>query len=48
MLNIRKFICNPFQETTLLLWEETGEGVLVDPGNLEEAETEALRTYIDR
>ena len=48
MLNIRKFICNPFQETTLLLWDETGEGVLVDPGNLEAVETESLRSYIDR
>ena len=48
MLNIRKFICNPFQETTLLLWDDTGEGVLVDPGNLEASETESIRAYIDR
>lgn len=48
MLNIRKFTCNPFQETTLLLWDDTGEGILADPGFLGEEETAAVRDYISK
>lgn len=42
MLNIRNFCVNAFQENTLLLWDETGEGVVVDPGCVEEEEREGL------
>ena len=45
MLNIRKFTCNPFQETTLLLWDDTLEGVLVDPGCFPD-EAEQIKAYI--
>ena len=45
MLNIRKFTCNPFQETTLLLWDDTLEGVLVDPGCFPD-EAEQIKAYV--
>ena len=32
MIRIQKFTVNPFQENTYILWDETGEGVLIDPG----------------
>ena len=46
MLNIRKFLFNPFQETTLLLWDDTQEGVIVDPGCMDPEEKESLTAYI--
>lgn len=32
MIQIQKFTVNPFQENTYVLWDHTGEGVLIDPG----------------
>ncbi|MBQ4285373.1 MAG: MBL fold metallo-hydrolase [Bacteroidales bacterium] len=46
MLNIKTFYFNPFQECTTLLWDETGEGVVVDPGCYNAKEEEELRKYI--
>lgn len=48
MLNIKTFSFNPFQEKTILLWDDSGEGVIVDPGNHDAVETEQLTGYITR
>ena len=48
MLNIKTFYFNPFQECTTLLWDETGAGVVVDPGCFNEAEAAELGKYIAR
>jgi glyoxylase-like metal-dependent hydrolase (beta-lactamase superfamily II) len=32
MIQIKSFVCNPYQENTYLLFDETGECIIVDPG----------------
>ncbi|WP_296698553.1 MBL fold metallo-hydrolase [Algoriphagus sp.] len=46
MLNIKTFTFNPFQENTYLLYDETGEGALIDPGCYEESERQELKNFI--
>ena len=46
MLNIRNFTFNLFQEVCTLLWDDTLEGAIVDPGCLGEAECSRLTDYI--
>ena len=48
MLNIRKFTFNPFQETTLLLWDDTLRGTIVDPGCMDPEEERSLVEYIGK
>jgi glyoxylase-like metal-dependent hydrolase (beta-lactamase superfamily II) len=38
MLKIQEFTFNPFQENTYVLYDETKEAVLVDPGCYEDDE----------
>ncbi len=42
MLKVKSFSFNAFEERTILLWDETGEGVVVDPGCCSDAEHDAL------
>lgn len=42
MLKILTFKFNPFEENCSLAWDETGEGVIIDPGFYTAAEAEAL------
>lgn len=46
MLTIRKFEFNPFQENTYVLYDETGECVVVDPGCYEKDEEAELDDFI--
>ena len=46
MIEIKKFVVNPFQENSYLLYDETGEGVIIDPGFYEPYEELELSTYI--
>jgi len=32
MIQLHSFVCNPYQENTYLLYDETGECVIIDPG----------------
>ena len=45
MLNIHIFQFNPFSENTYVLYNENKNGVIIDPGNWNEKETEALENY---
>lgn len=47
MLNIARFVFNPFRENTYVLWDATGEGAIVDPGNNFEKEHNALIDFIN-
>lgn len=47
MLNIARFVFNPFRENTYVAWDETLEGIVVDPGNNFPKEHEALCNFID-
>lgn len=46
MLQIESFVFNPFQENTYVLYDETGECVIVDPGCYDENEKHELTEYI--
>lgn len=46
MINIHYFTFGPFQENTYILWDETKECVLIDPGNNSATEHAKLSRYI--
>lgn len=47
MIQIEKFEFNPFSENTYVVYDETGEGVVVDPGCYEPQEQKALAKFIE-
>jgi len=47
MLHIKSFTFNPFQENTYLLYDDSGEGAIIDPGCYEESERNQLKKFID-
>ncbi|MBX2970960.1 MAG: MBL fold metallo-hydrolase [Cyclobacteriaceae bacterium] len=46
MLQIKHFEFNPFQENTYVLYDETGECVIVDPGCSNKHEEDQLKAFI--
>lgn len=46
MMKIKTFVFNPFQENTYLLYDETGEAVIIDPGCYAKSEEEKLIVFI--
>lgn len=46
MLKIKSFTFNPFSENTYLLYDETGEAVIVDPGCYDKNEQAELDDFI--
>lgn len=46
-MNIARLTFNPFQENTYVLWDDSGEAVVVDAGNYTERETQELFAFID-
>jgi hydroxyacylglutathione hydrolase len=47
MLQIKSFVFSPLYENTYVLYDETKEAVVIDPGCLNQSEKEELRTFID-
>lgn len=47
MITIQRFTFNPFQENTYLLFDETKECIIIDPGCYERAEQDLLRTFVN-
>lgn len=47
MLKIQKFVFNPFQENTYVLYDETRDAVIVDPGCYENYEKQELQEFIE-
>jgi glyoxylase-like metal-dependent hydrolase (beta-lactamase superfamily II) len=47
MLNIKSFTFSPFQENTYLLFDDSGEGALIDPGCYEQSERNELKKFIE-
>ena len=45
MISIKKFTFNPFQENTYVLYDETKECVIIDPGCYEPHEEEELAKF---
>lgn len=48
MIQIETFTFNPFSENTYLVYDETGEGVVIDPGCYDKAEKDELSQFIER
>ena len=47
MISIEKFTFGPFQENTYVLYDETKECIIVDPGCFDEQERTTLATFIE-
>ncbi len=47
MLKIKSFTFNPYQENTYLIFDDSNEAVVVDPGNYEAYENELISNFID-
>ena len=47
MLKIKSFTFNPYQENTYLIFDDSKEAVVVDPGNYEAHENESISKFID-
>lgn len=48
MIQIKKFIVNPLQENTYLLFDETKEAIVVDPGFYYEEEQQEIDDFIEK
>ena len=46
MLNIERFVCNPFQENSYVVSDETKDGVIIDCGTFSKEERKAIIDYI--
>lgn len=47
MIEIQAFTFNPFQENTFVLYDETKECIIIDPGCYSQAEKKALSDFIE-
>ena len=45
-MKVKRFVFNPFQENTYVLYDESKECVIIDPGCYEKAEEEELENFI--
>lgn len=48
MLHVQSFVFNPFQENTFVLFDETKECIIIDPGCSNESENVQLKSFIDK
>lgn len=46
MIHIKRFVFNPFQENTYVLYDETRQCVIIDPGCFDTAEERRLKDFI--
>lgn len=46
MLQVQSFVFNPFQENTFVLYDETKECVIIDPGCADETEKSQLQNFV--
>lgn len=46
MIQVKSFVCNPYQENTFILFDESGECVTIDPGVYTAVEQNALSNFI--
>ncbi len=46
MVSIKTFVCNPYQENTYILYDETGSCAIIDPGMYGNKEEEAIVSFI--
>ncbi|NIJ52036.1 MBL fold metallo-hydrolase [Dyadobacter arcticus] len=47
MVQVKSFAFNPFSENTYVIYDETGEAVIIDPGCYDKAEIKELTDFVD-
>lgn len=47
MITIKTFVFNPFMENTFVVYDESGEALIIDPGCYEDYEQDELKKFID-
>jgi|SRR5690606_9961010 len=47
MLQIKTFVCNPYQENTYILYDDKGSCAIIDPGMYTKGEEDAVTSFID-
>jgi hydroxyacylglutathione hydrolase len=47
MIQIHSFCFGPFQENTYILWDETKDAIIIDPGNSSSSEHQQLKKFIE-
>ncbi|SFC00928.1 Glyoxylase, beta-lactamase superfamily II [Parapedobacter composti] len=47
MIHVKSFVCNPYQENTYVLYDDTGSAAIIDPGMYGPQEEELLKAFID-
>ena len=47
MLKIKSFTFNPYQENTYIIFDDSKEAIIIDPGNYDPHENESISKYID-
>ena len=47
MIQIKTFVCNPYQENTYILYDETGACAIIDPGMYGEKEEQEVVSFIE-
>lgn len=48
MIQIKSFVCNPYQENTYILYDDEGAAAIIDPGMYGPGEEEAVKAFIDK
>ena len=48
MMKIKMFTVNPVQENTYVIYDETGEGAIIDCGCMSPEEERAVQSFIER
>lgn len=48
MLNVKFFVCNPFQENTYVIWDENKTGAILDCGPFTSAERSEISDFIEK
>jgi hydroxyacylglutathione hydrolase len=46
MTNVKSFVFSPFSENTYVLYDDTNEAVIIDPGCLSQSEKLELKDFI--
>lgn len=47
MIQVKKLILNPFQENTYIVYDQTGEAVIIDPGCYAKDEFDEVKWFVD-
>ena len=47
MIQVKKLVLNPFQENTFIVYDQTGEAVIIDPGCYSQSDIDEVKWFVD-